>query len=101
LIPRSAAGPGGNVTGLSIQSSELAGKRLELLREILPNLRRLAILANVSSPGSALEMSEAEAAARTLGLDVRKLEIRRAEDIPCLKALRGVRMRCTLRPAPS
>jgi putative ABC transport system substrate-binding protein len=86
----SLARPGGNVTGLSIQSADLVGKRLDLLREILPNLRRLAILANVSNPGSALEMSEAEAAARTLGLDVTKLEIRRAEDIePEFEAING------------
>ena len=68
----SLARPGGNVTGLSIQSSDLAGKRLELLSEVLPNLRKLAILANVSNPGSLLEMREADAAARTLGLDVAK-----------------------------
>jgi putative ABC transport system substrate-binding protein len=86
----SLARPSGNVTGLSIQSSELAGKRLDLLREILPNLRRLAILANVSNPGSALELSEAEAAARTLGLDVTRLEIHRAEDIaPAFEAIKG------------
>ena len=47
----SLARPGGNVTGLSNQSSDLAGKRLELLREVVPNLRKLAILANVSNPG--------------------------------------------------
>jgi putative ABC transport system substrate-binding protein len=86
----SLARPGGNATGLSIQSSDLAGKRLELLRDILPNLRRLAILANVSNPGSALELSEAEAAARTLGLDVTRMEIRRAEDIaPAFEAIKG------------
>jgi putative tryptophan/tyrosine transport system substrate-binding protein len=86
----SLARPGSNVTDLSIQSSDLAGKRLELLREILPNLRRLAILANVSNPGSAREMSEAEATAHTLGLDVTKLEIRRAEDIaPAFEAIKG------------
>jgi putative ABC transport system substrate-binding protein len=77
----SLARPSGNVTGLSIQSSDGAGKRLELLREVLPNFRKLAILGNVSNPGGALEMSAAEAAARTLGIDVAKLEIRRAEDI--------------------
>jgi putative ABC transport system substrate-binding protein len=86
----SLARPGGNITGLSIQSSDLAGKRLELLREVLPNLRKLAILVNVSNPGGALEMSEAEAAARMLGLDVAKLEIRRAEDIaPAFEAIKG------------
>jgi putative tryptophan/tyrosine transport system substrate-binding protein len=86
----SLARPGGNVTGLSIQSSDLAGKRLELLREVIPTLRRLAILANVGNPASVLEMREAQAAARTLGLEVDLLEIRRAEDIaPTFEALKS------------
>ncbi len=77
----SLARPGGNVTGLSIQSTELAGKRLELFRELLPGLRRLAIIANVGYPAAVLEMGEAQAAIRKLGLDADLLEIRRAEDI--------------------
>ena len=72
----SLARPGGNVTGLSMQQTDAAGKRLQLLREVVPNLRRVAILANVSSPGSVLEMGEVEAAARSLGLEAIKLEIR-------------------------
>jgi putative ABC transport system substrate-binding protein len=76
----SLARPGGNVTGLSIQSGDLAGKRIELLREVLPDLRRLAIIANIGSQ-SVLEMTEAQAAAHKLGLAVNVLEIRRAEDI--------------------
>ena len=85
----SLARPGGNVTGFSHQGTDIAAKRLELLREILPNLRRLAILVNVNNPGSVLEMREAEAAARTLGLDVTKLEIRRADDIaPAFEAIK-------------
>ena len=74
----SLARPGGNVTGLSIQQADLAGKRLELLREVVPGLRRLAIMANVGNPGAVLEMGEVQAAARTLGLEVVTLEIRRA-----------------------
>jgi putative ABC transport system substrate-binding protein len=86
----SLARPGGNVTGMSVQGPDLAGKRLELLREIVPNLRRLAIIANVGTPGVALEIREAEGAARTLGLEVVTPEIRRAEDIaPAFKALKG------------
>jgi putative tryptophan/tyrosine transport system substrate-binding protein len=73
--------PGGNITGLSTQSPDLAGKRLELLREVAPALRRLAIMANVSFPDAAVEMNDVEAAARALGLEVTRLEIRRAEDI--------------------
>jgi ABC-type uncharacterized transport system substrate-binding protein len=77
----SLARPGGNVTGLSFQSTDFAAKRLELLREVVPSLRRLAILANVGNPADALEMNEVQAAARALGLTVSPLEIRRAEDI--------------------
>ena len=77
----SLARPGGNVTGLSILSSDLAGKRIELLREVLPALRRLAIIVNVGSANAVQEISEAQAAARKLGLGVDVLEIRRAEDI--------------------
>ena len=77
----SLARPGGNVTGLSIQSTDLAGKRLELLREVVPNLHRLAIMANVGDSQAVLEVGEVQAAARTLGLEVAPLEIRRAGDI--------------------
>jgi putative ABC transport system substrate-binding protein len=84
----SLARPGGNVTGLSAQQSDLAGKRLELLREVVPRLRRLAIMGNVGFPETVLEMGEVQAAARMLGLEVAPLEIRRAEDIaPAFAAL--------------
>src|SRR5215475_8474287 len=84
------ARPGGNVTGLSVQARDLAGKRLEFFREVVTDLRRLAILANVGYAAAVLEMGEAQAAARTLGLEVVTLEIRRAEDIaPAFEALKG------------
>jgi putative tryptophan/tyrosine transport system substrate-binding protein len=86
----SLARPGGNATGLSIQSSDLAGKRLELLREVIPGLRRLAILTNVNYAGAMLETGEVRDAARKLGLEVVTLEIRQAEDIaPALDAFKG------------
>jgi putative ABC transport system substrate-binding protein len=86
----SLARPGGNVTGLSLQKTDLAGKRLELLREVVPGLQRLAILANVGNPVSVPEVREVQAGASTLGLDVATLEIRRAEDIaPAFEALKG------------
>jgi putative ABC transport system substrate-binding protein len=86
----SLARPGGNITGLSIQSTDLAGKRVELLREVVPGLRRLAIMANVGYRAAVLEMHEVEAAARTLGLDVAILEIRRADDIAsAFQAIKG------------
>ena len=77
----SLAKPGGNVTGLSIQANELAGKRLELLREIMPTLRRLAIIFNADNTQPVLEMGETQAEARRLGLEVVPRAIRRAEDI--------------------
>jgi ABC-type uncharacterized transport system substrate-binding protein len=86
----SLARPGGNVTGLSILAADLAGKRLELLREVVPGLRRLAIMGNVGNPFTVLEMGEVQAAAGTLGLEVTTLEIRRAQDIaPGFEALKG------------
>ena len=86
----SLARPGGNVTGLSIQNPDLAGKRVELLREVVPGLRRLAIMANVELPSAASEMREVQTAARTLDLDATTFPIRRAEDIaPAFEALKG------------
>jgi len=86
----SLARPGGNVTGLSVQGTDLAGKRFELLREIVPGLRWLAVIANADASGAVLEMREAQAAARALGLEVATPEIRRAEDIvPAFEALNG------------
>jgi putative tryptophan/tyrosine transport system substrate-binding protein len=86
----SLARPGGNVTGLAINQPDLAGKRLALLREVVPGLRRVAIMANVEYPFAVLEMAELETAARSLGLDVAPFEIRRAEDIaPAFEALKG------------
>jgi putative ABC transport system substrate-binding protein len=77
----SLARPGGNVTGLSFQQTDRAGKRLELLREVVPALRRLAILAKAGNPVTLRDMREIEAAAGPLGLTVVTVEIRRMEDI--------------------
>src|SRR5262245_6113554 len=86
----SLARPGGNVTGLSLQQADIASKRLELLREVVPNLRRLAIMGNMDNPASVLEMREIREACAALGLEVDALEIRRAEDIaPAFDALKG------------
>ena len=86
----SLARPGGNVTGFSTQSTELVGKRLELLREVVPGLRRMALIANVGYPASVVEIGEVQSAARKLDVDVSVLEIRRAEDIaPALAALKS------------
>ncbi len=85
----SLAKPGGNVTGLSLQANDLAGKRLELLRQVVPQLHRLAIMFNAGNAQPALEMADTQAAARKLGLEVAPLEIRKAEDIaPAFQALK-------------
>jgi putative ABC transport system substrate-binding protein len=85
----SLAQPGGNVTGLSIQANELAGKRLEFARALVPRLHRLAIMFNVGNAQPVLEMGETQAAARMLGLEVVPLVIQRAEDIaPAFQALK-------------
>jgi putative tryptophan/tyrosine transport system substrate-binding protein len=86
----SLARPDGNVTGLSAQIADVAGKRLELLREIIPGLRRLALMANVGVANAVLEMGEVQAAARTIGLDVATFEIRQTRDIePAIEAFKN------------
>jgi putative ABC transport system substrate-binding protein len=77
----SLARPGGNATGLSVQQSDSAAKRLELLRELVPGLRRLAILIHVDNPASALDLHEVQAAAGALGFQVVPAEVGHAEDI--------------------
>jgi putative ABC transport system substrate-binding protein len=77
----SLARPGGNVTGLSLQAPDLVGKRLEMIREIVTDLRRLAVLANVAYPASVKEMEEVETVASRLGCETVRLEIRAAGDI--------------------
>ena len=85
----SLALPGGNVTGLATLSADLASKRLELLREVVPGLRRLAIMADIGNPFTVLELGEVQTVAKTLGLEVVTLEIRRAQDImPAFDALK-------------
>jgi len=86
----SLARPGGNLTGLSNQQPDLAGKRLEILREIVPGLSRLAVLANGHSPTAMLNMGEVQAAAPKLSLEVNTLDLRRADDIAsAIEQLKG------------
>jgi putative ABC transport system substrate-binding protein len=86
----SLARPGANVTGLSNQVSETSGKKLEFLREVVPGLRRLAIMANVNNPAVVLEKGEVQAAALTLGLEIATSDILRVEDIAStFDALKG------------
>ena len=83
--------PGGNATGLSMQSTDLVGKRLELLRELLPTLGRLAIMGGPrDNPSVLLEIDEVKEKARTLGIEAAAFEVARAEDIaPAFQALKG------------
>jgi putative tryptophan/tyrosine transport system substrate-binding protein len=80
-LVESLARPGGNVTGLSNQSADSVGKRLEILREVVPTLRRLAILCNVGAPNAVLEKGEVQQAVRAAGLEVAAMDIRRSDDI--------------------
>jgi putative ABC transport system substrate-binding protein len=72
----SLARPGGNVTGMSLMAPDLGGKRLELLKELLPQLARVAVLWNAVNPYSALVFKETQAAGTTLGIEVQSLEMR-------------------------
>jgi putative ABC transport system substrate-binding protein len=88
-IVASLARPGGNVTGLSNEQTDLAGYRLELLHEVVPSIRRVALLGNIGSPLILLEMRAAEAAAPKLGLEVFRLGVRKSEDIePAIESLK-------------
>jgi putative ABC transport system substrate-binding protein len=77
----SLAQTSGNVTGISIQQSELIDKRLDLLREVVPHLRRLAIMGNAGYAMPVLEAQEAKAKAQELGLEAARLQIWRSDDI--------------------
>jgi putative tryptophan/tyrosine transport system substrate-binding protein len=89
-IVESLARPGGNVTGLSSQHPDSAGKRLEILSELVPGLRRLAVLFEPGNPFSAVEFDGVSTAARTLGLEVIPFEIRRAGEIaPAFESIRS------------
>jgi putative ABC transport system substrate-binding protein len=84
------ARPGGNATGLSTQHADTAGKRLSLLSEIVPGLRRVAVMANAGNSGALLELQEALKAAPTLGLEIVQVKVRNGGDIPSsVKALWG------------
>src|SRR5262245_61225399 len=92
----SLARPGGNATGMSMQQTDLAGKRLEILREIVPGLRRLGILIHAGNPGAVLDRDQVRAAAGMLGIEILTGEIQRAEEIaPTFEAFRGARRRFT------
>jgi putative ABC transport system substrate-binding protein len=89
-LVESLARPGGNITGLSFMTADVAGKRLELLREIVPGLSRLALIANAGFPEALLEMREVQAMATTLGVNTMPFEVRRPDDFPAaFEAIKG------------
>jgi putative tryptophan/tyrosine transport system substrate-binding protein len=80
-VVTSLARPGGNITGMSIQQTDTAGKRIELLREVAPRFARLAVMANAGAPGAMLEMREVVTTARSLKLEAIPIEVRQANEI--------------------
>lgn len=89
-LVQSLSRPGGNVTGLSLQSNDLAGKRLQLMREVIPNLHRVAFLGAATTPITATEVAEFQAAAQTLGHEIIRRDIAQADDIaPVIQSLKG------------
>jgi ABC-type uncharacterized transport system substrate-binding protein len=88
----SLARPGGNVTGMSLMVPDLGGKRLELLKEVLPHLARVAVLWNAANPYSAIVFKETQVAGRTLGIEVQSLEVRGPDDFDgAFEAVRRLR----------
>ena len=102
VVRASLARPGGNITGMSIQQTDTAGKRIELLREAVPRLAKLAVMANAGAPGAVLEMREVATTARGLGLEATPIEVKQADDIFALMVRRRVvRMRFMSQPIRS
>lgn len=89
-LVQSLVKPGGNVTGISIQQPDLVGKRLAVLRQVIPQLHRLAVLANAGYAEPMLEADRVRSTAQALGLEAARLGIWRSQDIaPTLEALRN------------
>lgn len=83
--------PGGNITGVAVNASDMVGKRAQLLKELDPTLKRVAFLSHPSHPTNAVQLQGAEAAARTLGVHLKAVPVRGADDFaPALNALRGI-----------
>jgi putative tryptophan/tyrosine transport system substrate-binding protein len=90
LVP-SLGHPGGNITGVAVNASDMAGKRVQLLKDLVPNLKRVAMLTHPPHPTNAMQLQGAEAAARTVGVQVEAVPVHGAADLAsALKALRGV-----------
>jgi putative ABC transport system substrate-binding protein len=91
-LAASLARPGGNITGLSVMSPEASGKRLELLREVIPNLARITVLSNPENPVDVLGLLETQAAAQTLGLKLDSMDMRKPSELDrALSVIVGIR----------
>jgi putative tryptophan/tyrosine transport system substrate-binding protein len=89
-LVQSMARPGGNITGLTQQASDLGGKRLDLLREIVPGLAHVAVMFNSDNPSTVSELHEVRAAARSLGVEIATIDVRRGADIaPAIELING------------
>jgi ABC-type uncharacterized transport system substrate-binding protein len=80
-LVRSLARPGANITGMSVMAPELSQKRLELLKEVVPNLDRVAVLSNPGNPAVILALQETQAAAQALGLTLHSIDVREPSEI--------------------
>lgn len=90
LVPN-LAHPGGNITGVAINASDMAAKRVQLIKELIPTLRRVAMLSHPPHPTNAVQLRGAEDAARTLGVRLEVVPVRGPDDFgPALNALRGI-----------
>jgi putative tryptophan/tyrosine transport system substrate-binding protein len=83
--------PGGNITGVAVNASDMAAKRVQLLKDLVPTLKRVAMLSHPPHPTNAVQVQGAEAAARTVGVQLEAVPVRGADDFAsALKALRGI-----------
>ena len=88
-LVRSLARPGGNITGMSVMAPELSRKRLELLKEAVPNLDRVTVLSNSGNPAVVLALQETQAAAQALGLSLRSVDVREPGEIDLALSILG------------
>jgi putative ABC transport system substrate-binding protein len=90
LIPN-LGHPGGNITGTAVNASDMAGKRVQLLKELVPTLKKVAFLSHPSHPSNAVQLEGAEATARALGVQLEAVPVRNADDFASgVKAVRGI-----------
>ena len=90
LVP-SLGHPGGNITGVAVNASDMAAKRVQLLKDLVPTLKRVAMLSHPAHPTNVVQLQGAEAAARAVGVQLEAVAVRGADDfVSVLKPLRGI-----------